>query len=214
LLGCARRNRDCVKFAAGARIVVNNLVKSLGPFAITLFAGALVIGAPTGALAEARDFASVSADWDAVNQVLEIPQVCAKDGVVVTCKQPDSDMSTVDGAATGADGSSSADSSTEEVSSVDDSDGAPAWGTLQDYENQQVASGPVAAYVPAGSGAALPLSAYVVPVRPPAPLSPMVAPGRLRIFGPATSPWMSPPRMATGPAALPLTMPGRGLPFR
>jgi hypothetical protein len=193
---------------------VTNLVKSLGPLAISLFAGAVMIAAPSGALAGPGDLASVSPDWEAINQVLEIPQVCAKDGVIVTCKQPDRDISANDGAATGADGSSSADSSTEEVSSVDDSDGAPAWGTLQDYENQQVASGPVAAYVPAGSGAALPPSAYVVPFRPAAPLSPMTAPGRLSIFGPATSPWMSPPRMATGPAAMPLTMPGRGLPFR
>jgi hypothetical protein len=191
------------------------MIKSLGPLAASLVAGALLLAAPAGARAESDDSASPSAGWETVNQVLEIPQVCAKDGVVVTCKQPESEMAPADGAAAGADGASPGDSSTEEVSSVDDSDGDRAWGTLQDYENQAVASGPAAAYVPAGPGATLPPSAYAVPIRPIAPMRPMTGPRRLTIFGPVTSPWMSSPRIATGPAAMPLGMPGRaGLPLR
>jgi hypothetical protein len=194
---------------------VNNLVKSLEPLAAAMLAGALALAAPAGARAGSGDAAVISAGWETVNQVLEIPQVCAKDGVVVTCKQPEREISPADGAVAGADGSSAGDSSTEEVSSVDNSGGDPAWGTLQDYENQAVASGPVAAYVPVGPGATLPPSAYAVPIRPIAPMRSMTAPVRLGIFGPATSPWMSPPRMATGPAAMPLGMPGRGgLPLR
>jgi hypothetical protein len=175
----------------------------------------MVLAAPAGARAESDAGTSPSAGWETVNQVLEIPQVCAQDGVIVTCKQPEPEMSPADGAASDADGSSPGDSSTEEVSSVDDSDGDPAWGTLQDYENQAVASGPAAAYVPAGRGAMLPPPAYPVAVRPIAPSPSMAAPVRLSIFGPATSPWMSSPRIATGPAAMPLGMPGRaGLPLR
>jgi hypothetical protein len=191
------------------------MIKSLEPLAAALLAGVLLFAAPAGAQAESDDAASASAGWETVNQVLEIPQVCARDGVVVTCKQPEREMSPADGAAAGADGSSPGDSSTEEVSSVDDSDGDPAWGTLQDYENQAVAGGPVAAYVPTGPGATMPPAAYAVPLRSFAPLRPMSAPMRLSIFGPATSPWMSSPRIATGPAAMPLGMPGRaGLPMR
>jgi hypothetical protein len=191
------------------------MAKSLGPLAAALLAGVLLLAVPAAARAESDDSASASLGWETVNQVLEIPQVCAKDGVIVTCKQPQSEIPSDDAAAAGTDGSSPGDSSTEEVSSVDDSEGDPAWGTLQDYENQAVASGPVAAYVPAGPGATLPPAAYAVPIRPIAPLRPMTAPVRLGIFGPATSPWMSPPRMATGPAATALTMPGRGgLPLR
>jgi hypothetical protein len=174
---------------------VKNLVKSLEPLAAMMLAGALVIAAPLRARAETGDAPSASSDWETVNRVLEIPQVCAKDGVVVTCQQPDSDISSADCPASGADGSPSADASTEEVSSVDDSDGAPAWGTLQDYENQAAGGGPIAAYVPTRPGATLPPSAYVVPMRLTAPARSAFAPStRLRVFGPATSPWMSRPR--------------------
>jgi hypothetical protein len=191
------------------------MVKSLGSLAAALLAAVLLLGAPAGARAESTDSALLTSGWETVNQVLEIPQVCARDGVVVTCKQPESEISPADSAASGADGSSPADSSTEEVSSVDDSDGDPAWGTLQDYENQAFSSGPVAAYVPARPRATLPPSAFAVPIARAAPMRPITAPARLSIFGPATSPWMSPPRIATGPAAMPLTMPGRGgLPLR
>ena len=183
----------------------------LGTIAAMLVGVAVALAAPPPALSDPPLESTASFEWESANQVLEIPQACTKDGVVVTCAPSDADSLGDDDAAAGAD-PSSGDSSTEEVSGTEDSAGDPAWGTVRDYENQGIAGGPVAIYTMPGTMGTPPPSAYGVPPRPIITGSISTAP-RVAIFGPRSSPWMSPPRMATGPAAMPLTMPGRGFPL-
>jgi hypothetical protein len=193
---------------------VNHSRITLGTIAAMLVGTVVALAFPRPALSEPPLESPAAPDWESVNQVLEIPQVCTKDGVVVTCAPLGAGSAIYGGATASADPSAAGDSSTEEVSSVDDSDSAgdPAWGTLQDYENQGVAGGPIAIYTGPGMRGTLPPSAYAVPARPIIIRSMPTAP-RVGIFGPPSSPWMLSPRMATGPAAMPLTMPGRGFPL-
>lgn len=187
----------------------------MGPVAAALLGAALIAAVPACAHAETGDTSLSSPDWETVNRVLEIPQVCASDGEVVTCKAPGLSFLAAGGGAAlgGAQTARSEDTSTEEVSSVDDAGGAPRWGTLQDYENQAAGDGLVSAYVSARAVTLAPRR-YAVPIRPVVPRARAFVPGRRpAIFGPRTSPWMLPSRMATGPAATPLVIPGRrGLP--
>jgi hypothetical protein len=197
---------------ARAEIAVNHSRIPLSTIAAMLVGAAVALAAPPAALSDPPLESTASFEWESANQVLEIPQACTRDGVVVTCAPSDADSLRDDGAAAGVDPSSAGDSSTEEVSGTEDSAGDPAWGTVQDYENQGIAGGPVAIYTMRGTMGTLPPSAYGVPATPIITGSIYRAP-RVGIFGPPSSPWMAAPRMATGPAAMPLTMPGRGFPL-
>jgi hypothetical protein len=146
-------------------------------------------------------------DWELVNQVLEIPQACTRDGKVLACD--DRAVVGESGAAAASPDDSTApgvaDGSTEETAAVGDD-----WGTIQDYENQGVAIGPVISTA-SGYGGALWIppsrSAFAV-----APLSrPLATGGRL---GPP-GPWLISPSATWGrPAGAPMMMPGRPFPLR
>ncbi|MHB8384543.1 MAG: hypothetical protein ACYDC3_19655, partial [Candidatus Binataceae bacterium] len=96
----------------------------------------LLAGLSTARIARAEDPAPP--DLDLSEQVLEIPQACIPDGVVMTCEAlPAADSASADPAFDpSAQATTSSDSSNTDEASSD-----PSLGNLQDYENQ----GPVAA---------------------------------------------------------------------
>ena len=186
-------------------------------FAIGLVAGALawwpLVARAADDSAPDRDS---PADWERLNQVLEIPQACAKKGVVVPCKdfsqkskrnpeasgvEDDDDADA--GSSASADGGQGANANPATID-ADDGDGInSAWGTLDDYEREAETVGPAYPIY----GPALAPSAYVLRPGPStlrAPiLSPTAPPTNFRPGGP----WMLPPMTDARPAGAPMAMP-------
>lgn len=168
----------------------------------------LLVGLSAPRIALAEEPAPAPDDWELSEQVLEIPQACIPDGVVMTCDAlaPGDDSSStaaVDGYS-GADPAAdpSAVANSADSSNTDEASSDPSLGNLQDYENQGIAEAPIAPVYTSGE-TVVPYgpSTYFVPAAP-VVLVP-VAPVRIaRPFG--SGPWLIPPRRAA---------PG-GFPFR
>ncbi len=154
------------------------------------------LSAPRIALAE--DPAPAPDDWELSEQVLEIPQACIPDGVVMTCDAlaPGDDSSST----AAVDGSASADpaadpsavASSAGSSNTDEASSDPSLGNLQDYENQGIVEAPIAPVYTSGE-TIVPYgpSTYFVPAAP-IVLVPVAPVTIARPFG--HGPWMIPPR--------------------
>jgi hypothetical protein len=166
---------------------------------------ALIATAPAAPAYAAGPDAAADADWDPVNRVLEIPQACTKDGVVISCDEgewntgqlpdqsagrpDDADTQTASAGGSQAAGDDGVADTTAELGSVDD------------YENQEIEEMPVFAGMPMG-GYALRPPPYATPN--PGPSFPTLAPAWTRPpFG--SGPWMIPPSAMMRPAA-PMTL--------
>lgn len=194
-----------------------SLVNRLPPAAVALVASValLFIAGATSAGAADDATAGPGGDWEAVNQVLEIPQSCTQDGKVISCDSTartgpisddasdggdgaDGDAAANDGSAVATAPSLDADSASGDAGSVNQG-----WGTLDEYENETV-SAPVPIVVVSGAmtrGGGL--SPRFTPMAMSHPLTSAARP-----LSPG-GPWMIPPSAAWGrPAGSPIVMPG------
>ncbi|HVA76324.1 MAG TPA: hypothetical protein VNF27_00440 [Candidatus Binataceae bacterium] len=178
--------------------------KSLQSIAAAVCAIALFgLGAPQFARAEdpAPD------DWEPAEQVLEIPQACIPDGVVMTCDSPPpasaSGTSVMIDVPDGADPAAdpSAQPTAADSANIDEASSDPSLGNLQDYENQGIVEAPIAPIYTAGAETVGPIgsSTYFVPAAP-IVLRPIPPLAIARPFGPG--PWMIPPRYNSHPAGM------------
>jgi hypothetical protein len=189
-----------------------------------IIAAALVAGAlawwPLAAHAgdDSAADGGAGADWERLNQVLEIPQACIKDGIAVPCKDfsrkskdhPDASSADDDddadaGNSPDADGSSGP---TANRATIDDNDGistdgiSSGWGTLDDYENETAIEGPAYPLY----GPALAPSAYALRTGPSSLHAPTLSPAPHNPLRPAGA-WMVPPSTYSRPAGAPMAMP-------
>jgi hypothetical protein len=177
---------------------------------IAILALTIVVGAAPAYCGDAP--VSEDGDWEPVNQVLEIPQACTRDGVVISCDQGASNTGQVpeQSAASGADNSGGTETASTGGSHGDGDynvpEISPDWGSVEDYENQEIEEAPIYAGVPAGGYAWRPPS-YAAPNL--APVMPRLTPAWTRPpFG--SGPWMIPPSatmMGSAPAPLSIVRP-------
>jgi hypothetical protein len=155
-------------------------------------------------------------DWELSEQVLEIPQACIPDGVVMTCDALEPGDDSVSSAAINNSASTdpasdpSAQPSSADSSNTDEASSDPSLGNLQDYENQGIAEAPIApVYTSTDTGAPFGPSTYFVPAAPTVlrPIAPITI---ARPFG--SGPWMIPPRYGSGSRGF--RVPGGSRPFR
>lgn len=120
--------------------------------------------------AHAQD--TTAPDWTSSDQVLEIPQACIPDGMVMTCGAPP--MAAVSALAATPDmpanenssASSAVTASATSSANIDEASSDPTLGDLQDYETQGIVEAPIAPiYATAGTSMGpLPYFAPVAPV--------------------------------------------------
>jgi len=159
---------------------------------------------------------AVDEDADTAGKVLEIPQAtCSKDGVSVPCDVDTADPTDDDGQAINAPSPGAPPTLDDDTANA----GAPNqdWGTVNDYQNEQIYGVPYAVYpysVTVASGtmnrpSPLPPSAY----------APMSSPLTQAAHPPLNpGPWMTPASMSAfsrpaGSPMTPMTMPGPLLGF-
>ncbi len=153
------------------------------------------------------DDSNTDTDWEQVNQVLEIPQACTKDGIVISCDESLSNTGQVPGQAAGSTNNSEETETASTGSSrteqgYDTPDVTSELGSVDDYENQEIEEMPVYAGMPMGGYGLRPSPAYATPSL--GPSIPTLAPAWTRPpFG--TGPWMIPPSTMIRPAA-PMTI--------
>lgn len=150
-----------------------------------------------GAASVARAEDPAPDDWELSEQVLEIPQACIPDGVVMTCDALAPGDDSLSSAAI--DSSASADPASDptvapssaDSSNTDEASSDPSLGNLQDYENQGIAEAPIApVYTSRDTVAAFGPTTYFVPAAP-IVLRPIAPVTIARPFG--SGPWMIPP---------------------
>jgi hypothetical protein len=154
-----------------------------------------------GAAAFADDAPVAESDWDTVNRVLEIPQRCTHDGVVISCEPGASNTGQVPEQNAG-NGGEETTASTGPNSGNDYNvpEIEPDWGSVDDYENQTIEESPVYVGLPAGYGRT---PAYATPHL--APTTTMISPAWTPPpFG--SGPWMIPPSAMMRPAPAPITI--------
>ena len=163
--------------------------------------------------------ANSGGDWELETQVLEIPQACTNDGGVLSCEVPKvsiyrADPSEADNAAddaTGGPGSAAAGAS---ESTLDDAAPNDEFGTLEDYESQGDAMGPVVSTARViGPVWRSPLQPLAYAPAPTAISGPIVPTRATSPFG--SGPWLVPPSVTWGhPAGAPMMVPGRAFRIR
>jgi hypothetical protein len=165
----------------------------------------LIIGLGAPRTARAEDPAP--ADWEPAEQVLEIPQACIPDGVVMTCDSPLPANASVSSAMIDipGDGDPAAEagvaSTAPDSANIDEASSDPSLGNLQDYENQGIVEAPIAPIYTVGAETAGPIgpSTYFVPAAP-IVLRPIPPLAIARPFG--SGPWMIPPSYNSHPAGM------------
>ena len=196
---------------------VDEYLKSARKF-IRLFAGiacsALLIVLGGARIVRAEDPAP--GDWELSEQVLEIPQACIPDGVVMTCDAlPPGDDSASSAAIDNSAGANPASDPSAapppaDSSNTDEASSDPSLGNLQDYENQGIAEAPIApVYTSSETVAPFGPSTYFVPAAP-MTLRPIAPVTIARPFG--SGPWMIPPRYGARSGGF--RFHGGGRPFR
>jgi hypothetical protein len=193
--------------AARLRVACRSLrASTIVTFAAAVVAALTLVVAPGVARADDAPIAE-RGDWEPVNRVLEIPQACTRDGVVISCEQGSSNTEQVPDVSAngGSEASGGATTASAKPATGDDYNEpqiSPDWGSLDDYENQEIEEAPIYVGVPAG-GYGLHPPAYATPYV--APATTTLAPAWTRPpFG--SGPWMIPPSAMMRPAPAPMIM--------
>jgi hypothetical protein len=195
-----------VSYASGRKRTFADILNSAVSVSALLFALILMSWSGRGIAGdEAIAESGSDSNWEEVNQVLEIPQACTKDGVVMACEEyasrgpgdsssttdDDEDDESIETARPGRPNTFDEDS-TSAVPVDKDSE----WGTVSDYQNEAIASVPsgfavVTGGFPNNNIPMLPPSAYPLP-----PMSSPLTPAARPPLSPG-GPWMTPPSMTT-----------------